>query len=291
LDKEKLVSVIIPTYNSERYIKKCIDSILEQSYKNYEIIIIDNHSTDETVNIIKSYKTNKIKSFSIKNKGQISLSRNLGIKNSNGNWIAFLDSDDAWYKDKLSLIMNNFTNKYDFICHDMNIVLEEKLLKRRLKLKKSFSNRNLIENLLIEGNPIANSSVIVKKSLLENIGYISEDHPTYTIDYHTWLRVSQITNKFYYFNKYLGIYRIHNENLSSQVLASSSYFKVLKAFKLNISRGAYKKSLGYYCYLKFFEKGVIKRKDVLLKFFKKSIQLSTIKIKFKIIARIILSIY
>ena len=115
MDKEKLVSIIIPTYNSEKYIKKCIDSVLEQTYQNYEIIIIDNHSTDATINIIKSYKTNKIKTFSINNNGQISLSRNLGIKNSNSDWIAFLDSDDAWYKDKLTLIMNNFTNKYDFI--------------------------------------------------------------------------------------------------------------------------------------------------------------------------------
>ena len=291
MDKEKLVSIIIPTYKSEKYIKKCIDSVLEQTYQNYEIIIIDNHSTDATINIIKSYKTNKIKTFSINNNGQISLSRNLGIKNSNSDWIAFLDSDDAWYKDKLTLIMNNFTNKYDFICHDMNVFIDEKPQKQRLKFKKNFPNRNLFENLLIEGNPIANSSVIVKKSLLENIGYISVDHPPYTIDYHTWLRISQITSKFYYFNQYLGIYRIHNENLSSQVSASSAYFKVLKGFKSNISKEAYKKSLGYYCYLKFFEKDVFKKKLSLLKFLKKTIQLATIKIKIKMIARIIVSIY
>ncbi len=281
----------MPTYDSENYIKTCIDSILEQSYQNYEIIIIDNQSSDGTLNIINSYKSEKIKFFSIQNKGQVSLSRNLGIKNAQGDWLAFLDSDDYWYKDKLMHIMKNFSSKYDFIFHDMDTMIENKFIKQRPRLKKNIPKKNLIEYLLVNGNPIANSSVIVKKYLLESIGYIAEEQPSFTIDYHTWLKISLVSQDYYHCNKTFGVYRTHKKNLSSQVSTSKYYFKILNHFKNSISRNAYKKALGYYSYLKFCEIISTKNKSGFYTFFKRSMNLSTIKIKIKTIIEILLSIF
>ena len=95
-----LVSIIVPTFNSEKYLKNCIESILSQSYKNFEVIFVDNSSKDKTVQIVKDYiKQNK--NFVLKivnNEFNIANSRNIGIQNAKGDLIAFLDSDDYWYQ-------------------------------------------------------------------------------------------------------------------------------------------------------------------------------------------------
>ena len=93
-------SIIIPTYNQANFLKKCLNSVFKQTFKNFEVIIIDNSSTDHTKEILSKYKK-KIVYKKINNKGVIAKSRNIGIKNSNGNWVAFLDSDDTWKNNKL----------------------------------------------------------------------------------------------------------------------------------------------------------------------------------------------
>ena len=202
LDQKKFISVIVPTYNSEKYIQKCISSVLHQKYQDFEILVVDNHSTDNTLNIIKSFNSDKIKIFSVVNNGNISVSRNLGINHSTGSWIAFLDSDDFWERDKLILLSKQF-EKFDFIYHNMNIIRNKKVFKNSNfpLLKKDKNYFSLTENLCTKGNPIINSSVIVKKDILLKVDLISEDQSSLTNDYHTWLKISLITNKFYYEKK------------------------------------------------------------------------------------------
>ena len=168
MDQNKLISVIIPTYNSEKYIQKCISSVLNQTYENFEIIIIDNNSSDNTINIINSFSSNKIKILNVVNNGNISISRNLGIKNSTGSWIAFLDSDDFWEKDKLNKLSKKLEN-YDLIYHNMNILKNNKILKNYnfLFSKLNTGHSSLIENLCKNGNPIINSSVVVRKKFYQ----------------------------------------------------------------------------------------------------------------------------
>ena len=102
--KKIFFSVVIPTFNMESFLRKSIKSVLNQSYKNFEIIVIDNFSKDNTKKLIKNFKNKKIKFFQIKNGGVIGKSRNLGIKKSKGNWIAFLDADDLWLKNRLYVL-------------------------------------------------------------------------------------------------------------------------------------------------------------------------------------------
>jgi len=112
-------SIIVPTYNQGNFLNKCLKSIFVQDFKNYEVIVIDNYSTDNTKQIIKKYKK-KIIYRKIRNGGVIAKSRNLGIKEAKGEWLAFLDSDDTWRKEKLSKIYNKIiTKKFDVICHGM----------------------------------------------------------------------------------------------------------------------------------------------------------------------------
>ena len=98
---QPLISIIVPVYNCEEYIEKCIDSILHQTYQNFEVIVINDGSKDNTLEKLKKYiNKNKITIISIENNG-VSNARNLGIKNSKGDYICFIDSDDWVEKEYL----------------------------------------------------------------------------------------------------------------------------------------------------------------------------------------------
>lgn len=94
-----MFSIIIPNYNSEKYIRKCLDSILNQKYKDYEIIIVDDMSTDNSVNIIKEYTDERIKLIELDKKAYNGGTRNIGVKNANGDYILFVDCDDWLYNE------------------------------------------------------------------------------------------------------------------------------------------------------------------------------------------------
>ena len=99
--KEELVSIIMPSYNTGKFIQETIDSVINQTYDNWELIIVDDCSSDNTDEIVKSIKDDRI--FYLKNKKNsgAAVSRNKALKMAKGKWIAFLDSDDLWKKDKL----------------------------------------------------------------------------------------------------------------------------------------------------------------------------------------------
>ena len=128
---EPLISIIIPTYNNGHFFHNLLTNLIHQSYKNWEAIIIDNHSNDSTLSIIADYNDTRFKVYQIHNDGVIAKSRNLGIEKSTGEWIAFLDSDDWWDLDKLDYCSRYFKLDYDFIYHKLEIkTSSKKLLKK-----------------------------------------------------------------------------------------------------------------------------------------------------------------
>ena len=110
------ISIIIPVYNCEEYIKKCIDSIIEQTYKDFEVIIINDGSTDNTNYILNEYKNYSNIIIINQNNHGVSYSRNVGLEKAKGNYICFIDGDDYIDKDYLStLASHNNNDKYDWI--------------------------------------------------------------------------------------------------------------------------------------------------------------------------------
>ena len=205
----------MPSYNHGEYISKSIDSIINQTYENWELIIVDNNSDDETKSVLKSYeKEKRIKVFFVNNHGSIGYSRNIGIKKSKSDFIAFIDSDDLWKYKKLEKCIIHL-NTHDFIFHDIEV---NYLFKAKRKKKSNTNNRiekNALKTLLLYGNPIANSSVITKKDLIIKTGWIDESQEiNRSVDFHTWLKIATITNKFKYVNNVLGENLIHENNLS-----------------------------------------------------------------------------
>ena len=117
-------SIILPLYNTEKYISECISSVIDQTYKSWELIIINDGSTDNSLNIAKTFALidNRIKIYSQKNKG-VSSARNFGLKKSKGEYIMFLDSDDWYEKDLLSTIVKY---NFDFLCYGYKKVYLDK---------------------------------------------------------------------------------------------------------------------------------------------------------------------
>ena len=127
-----MFSVIIPGYNAEKFITRSIDSVLNQTFKQFEIIIVDDGSTDNTLNIVKKYKDSRIKIISQKNSG-VSVARNEGIKNSKKQYICFLDADDEWYPNHLEILkttINRFKNKKFFVTFSNTELLDGTVIKQ-----------------------------------------------------------------------------------------------------------------------------------------------------------------
>jgi len=173
------IDIIIPVYNSEKYIQNTIMSVLNQTYKYWRLIIVDDGSTDNTRQILyKLYKKyrNKKKIIILKNdvnKGQ-ALSRNLGLKFSTSKFVSFLDSDDFWDKNKLkSQIKFMMSNNYDFTYTDYKIIKNNKIT--TIKVPDYFDYKKFIHN-----SSINTCSIILKKKIIKNIYFknlrFSEDY-------------------------------------------------------------------------------------------------------------------
>jgi len=212
-----LVSIVIPTYNYANYLGRALQSVLDQTYKNWEAIVIDNHSTDDTSKVIDRYKNPRIKHIKINNYGVIAKSRNAGILAAKGEWIAFLDSDDWWVADKLRTCAEYFNYQVDLIYHDLEIIRSERKFFKRKLVKTRKLKKSILIDLLVNGNAISNSSVIVRKKMLEKIGLIDESKDLVAVeDYNTWLKIANLTDQFLYLPKRLGYYFSHDQNISKK---------------------------------------------------------------------------
>jgi glycosyltransferase involved in cell wall biosynthesis len=212
-----LVSVVIPTYNHARYLGCALQSVLDQTYSNWEAIVIDNHSTDNTDEVMAGFADPRITYLKIHNNGVIAASRNAGIRAAKGEWIAFLDSDDWWATDKLTTCLAQSNDQIDLIYHGMAIVSSTSSFLKRKKIKSWQVKKPVIIDLLLRGNPIVNSSVVVRKTVLERIGGMNESVDMAAAeDYNTWLGISEISDRFSYIPNLLGNYLTHTQSISNK---------------------------------------------------------------------------
>jgi teichuronic acid biosynthesis glycosyltransferase TuaG len=207
--KNYLISVILTNYNGSRFLKKSINSVLNQTYKNLELIIIDDCSTDSSEKIIKHYKKidKRIRFFlTKKNSGNASLPRNLGISKSKGRYVAFIDADDYWYSDKLRYQILNIKNYlFSFTAANYQHEGYEKksgflLNTFRIMLQKFFMSK--VKNngfyWLYIYNPFLLSSVLIdKKTIAKNKFELNTDIRE---DLQLWLNLFQKLNKKFIFH-------------------------------------------------------------------------------------------
>ena len=225
---KNLVSVIIPTFNRLNKLIKAIDSVQKQTYKNYEIIVVDNSSVDGTV---EYYKLNydKIVKINIHNNGNIAKSRNLGINNSKGDILAFLDSDDLWFPNKLSSCIHEMNEKnLDFIYHNMRVKKTNSVFDKNVGYFRDLKNENIFNQLIYSGPAFSTSSVLLKKKIFNEINNFDEDDNKITWeDFDAWIRFSKKTDNFGCINKVLGQITIGRDN----TLKENNQIKNILSFK------------------------------------------------------------
>ena len=202
-------SIVIPTYNHGHFIKQCLESVLNQTYTHWEIIVGNNYSEDNTVEVVESLSDRRIRLINFSNAGIIAASRNKGIELANGDWICFLDSDDLFYPNKLEELLRSVMN-FDVIYHDLDIYSDSKLMWKK-KVKGRELKGNIEKDLIINGNALPCSSVAVRKDILNAVSGFSEDKSLFAVeDSDCWIRIARITSRFKYINKALGKYWVGN---------------------------------------------------------------------------------
>ncbi len=205
------ISIITPSFNQGKFIKQTIDSILNQNYPNLEYWIIDGGSSDETIEILKSYGK-KIKWISEKDKGQTD-AINKGLKRINGDIIAFINSDDYYEKNTFNLVSNIFENnpKCNWLTGDYKIVDERGQVRRSFIPKYKNIWKILPTNISLPiTNFISQPSTFWSKQAFKKIGYFN-DKLKYTMDYEYWLRLMS-EYKLTIVPEVLSNFRIHKNS-------------------------------------------------------------------------------
>jgi glycosyltransferase involved in cell wall biosynthesis len=207
-------SVVIPTYNHGHLIGRCLSSVLAQSFTDWEAIVINNYSEDNTVEVVESFRDERIHLVNFRNNGIIAASRNEGIARARGEFVAFLDSDDWWYPRKLETIQGHAA-KADVIYHDLDVysVRGRKRFARNWRRQLA---RPVFVDLMVNWNTLPNSGVVVRRTTLDEVGRLTEDRMLNTFeDVELWLKISRITERFVYVRERLGAYWLGESNLSA----------------------------------------------------------------------------
>jgi len=209
------VSIVVPTFNHAQFLHQALASVVAQTFQNWEAIIVNNFSTDDTINIVESFGEKRFHLINFHNNGVIAASRNEGIRQSNGPVIAFLDSDDLWYPNKLEHCMPAFDAHVDVVCHGENWISDG--TNSRQVLYGPQKNARYAR-LLYRGNCVSTSATLVRKDLLTEVGSFSIKSEYITAeDYDLWLQLAQRKSRFTFIPEILGEFRQHQLGASSSV--------------------------------------------------------------------------
>jgi len=220
-------SVVIPLYNKENHINRAVDSVLNQSYQQFEIIVVDDGSTDDGASYVENYEDSRVKLIKQKNKG-VSAARNKGIKNAKYDFIGLLDADDAWKKDflkEITLLIKDYPDNAVYATSYESYFDEENINKTKFSdMDDKF--RGVVDNYFkysLNGSLISASSVVIKKEIFNKVGFFDE-LLTRGEDLDMWFRIV-LDSDLVFINKVLAIYYKNADNR-----ACEKFFPFKKSF-------------------------------------------------------------
>ena len=214
------ISVIIPSYNSGKFLNEAIESVVNQTYKNLEIIIVNDGSIDDTEKIAKEWqeKDKRVRYLKYQSNRGLPAARNTGIKNSQGDYLAFLDADDIWLPSKLETQLEKIKEtKSDLIFSNWYIWSAKSNHKSLAITKKIFLgslNQSRLLCLFIRRNLGNPSTALLKKEKLFEVGFFDEELFS-SEDYDLWLRFILKGGKISFINQPLIYYRKHSEQMTT----------------------------------------------------------------------------
>lgn len=215
--ENELVSIIMPTYNCAKFIGKTIESVLNQTYSNWELIIVDDCSKDNTEEVVKAFNDSRIKYNKLENNSGAAIARTEAMKIASGTYMAFLDSDDLWKKDKLEKQLKFMKeNNYNFTCTAYEQINEagEKLNKIIKTKKRADYNRILLDC------PVGNSTVMYN---VEKLGKFEVPNIRKRNDDCLWLQILKKEKYIYGMPEVLMEYRIRSNSISSNKFSLIKY--------------------------------------------------------------------
>ena len=228
--KMDLVSVIIPVFNGEKTIKKAIDSVLHQTYENIEIIVVDDCSTDGTFLLLQSLakKHSQITVYKNEKNMGTAKSRNIGISHAKGKYVAFIDTDDLWRKDKIDKQIRLLLKNGD-LCYTASVIMNKNTVvgKRTVPLKTDYKR-------LLKENTIACSSVLIKKNKL-----LPFDSSYFHEDYALWLKLLKNGCKAVGINESLLYYHLGGRSADKKNAAKHRWEIYRKSEKFGLLKSAY----------------------------------------------------
>ena len=221
---EPFVSIIINCYNGQRYLENAIKSVIAQTYTNWELLLWDNHSVDDSRKIFQKYKDERFVYCFANEFTSLGHARNLAVQKARGKWIGFLDCDDIWLPEKLQKqvqLINKTTKKIDMVYSQSSNLVEENANKslwgrKKSNVRNSFKQKILpdgdIFNDLLHYNFVPLLTALFTKEIFNRVGGISTNL-NFAEDYELFLKISSIS-LVGVIQKPLGLYRIHEKNLS-----------------------------------------------------------------------------
>ncbi len=219
---KSLVSVIVPTYNREEFLPRCLDAIFRQSYQPLEIIVVDDGSTDGTATVIRNSFGKRVQYFREEHSGLPAVARNRGLEAASGDYVAFCDSDDYWMPHKIEVQVHRMTDrKANCSCSDAYIVGSEN---RRYLQEYRFTQSNY-ERELFWNNFFINSSVVIHRSLIEKKRFNASPLFQGYEDYMLWLALGRDL-VIDFVNEPLLWYRKHHESLSQTNLRRDAFVQL-----------------------------------------------------------------
>ena len=251
MNNPPLVSIVIPTYNHAPMLQRALATVVEQTYQNWNAIVVNNFSTDNTLEVVAAFNDPRIQCVNFRNNGVIGASRNEGIALATGNYVAFLDSDDTWFPTKLEKCVEILESGSDLVCH-AEYWIDESGKSRLVAYGPSEAATHL--NLIYKGNRISTSATVVRTALLKEVhGFDVSPELISTEDYDLWIRLAARSDKFAFISEPLGEYHRHDNNVSANIekqLATelallAKYFSTNTKFKNLIARRR-RKALAYY---------------------------------------------
>lgn len=237
-----LISIIIPAYNADRYIRNCLNSIVRQSYTNFEVIIVNDGSKDNTLKICRTFAENDNR-FLITNKKNegVSEARNIGIVKAKGDWITFIDSDDSLEVDYLKELINRIDDTVDFVFQgvkrltDENIIISQTDIINETVNSNSFNKLFNTHQLSLRGNPV---SKLFKSKIIKDNNLKFNSNITYNEDMIFILEYVLFCEGYIVFSDTINYnYYIHSGSITNTLLPPEEYWKPFTYFKSLIKNG------------------------------------------------------
>jgi glycosyltransferase involved in cell wall biosynthesis len=208
------ISVIIPTYNQAHFLREAIQSVICQTFTDWEVIVVNNYSEDNTIEVVESFKDQRLKLINFHNHGIIGASRNEGVRQAKADIIAFLDSDDTWNSLKLERVLSFFQGQpgVELVCHD-----EWALVDNRIKSVIKYGPHKNYHGLLFQKNCLSTSAVAMRRDKFLALGGFSEEVRFAGVeDYDLWLRLAKAGGAIAYLHEALGTCRLHEQSFSAK---------------------------------------------------------------------------